>query len=100
MLQYPQSSRGSRIAAAAAVVVLSSPLAAQVRPLEYNQDELVMVAVQGKIAPATLRDPPYRIHPDGDLGVYPGTGGITYNFRTGDSAVKIAADHVEPAVSV
>ncbi len=100
MLQYPPSSRGSRIAATAAVAVLSSPLAAQVRPLEYNQDELVMVAVQGTIAPATLRDPPYRIHPDGDLGVYPGTGGIPYNFRTGDSAVKIAADHVEPAVSV
>ncbi len=47
-----------------------------------------------------LRDPPYRVTPDGAIGVYPGVGGITYNFRTGDSAVKIAADHVEPAVSV
>jgi len=59
-----------------------------------------MMAVQGEISPATLSDPPYRIHPDGTLGVYPGIGGITYNFRTGDSAVRIAADHVEPAVSV
>ncbi len=100
MIEYPFWSNELRIAAVAAFVALSSPLAAQVRPLEYNHDELVMVAVQGTIAPATLRDPPYRIHPDGELGVYPGTGGITYNFRTGDSAVKIAADHVEPAVSV
>jgi hypothetical protein len=32
--------------------------------------------------------------------VLPGTGSITYNFRTGDSAIKIAADHVEPAVTL
>lgn len=71
-----------------------------VEPLEYNREELVMIAVQGEIAPPVLRDPPYRITPDGGLGVYPGVGGITYNFRAGDSAVNIAADHVEPAVSV
>ena len=92
--------RAGRTAAAVTALVMSAPLAAQVRPLEYNADELVMLAVQGEIAPATLSNPPYRVHPDGKLGVYPGTGGITYNFRTGDSAVKIAADHVEPAVSV
>ena len=83
-----------------AVFNLSPALAAQVRPLEYNRGELVMMAVQGTIAPAVLSDPPYRVTPDGDLGVYPGVGGITYNFRAGDSAVRIAADHVEPAVSV
>ncbi len=88
------------LGAALAILALSTPLFAQVKPLRYNADELVLMAVQGKIAPATLRDPPYRVTPDGDLGVYPGTGSITYNFRTGDSAVKIAADHVEPAVSV
>jgi hypothetical protein len=92
--------RAGRIVAAVGAMVVSAPLAAQVRPLEYNAGELVMLAVQGEIAPATLGNPPYRVHPDGTLGVYPGTGGITYNFRTGDSAVKIAADHVEPAVSV
>jgi hypothetical protein len=32
--------------------------------------------------------------------VFPGIGSITYNFRTGDSAVHIAGDHVEPAVSL
>ena len=82
------------------IFVLSPTLFAQVRSLEYNGDELVMMAVQGNIAHAVLRDPPYRITPDGELGIYPGVGGITYNFRAGDSAVKIAADHVEPAVSV
>ena len=82
------------------VCVLTPSLLAQVHPLEYNRAELVMMAVQGKIAHAVLRDPPYRVTPDGALGVYPGVGGITYNFRTGDSAVNIAADHVEPAVTV
>ena len=83
-----------------AVCVLCPSLLAQVRPLQYNRGELVMMAVQGKIAHAVLRDPPYRVSPDGALGVFPGVGGITYNFRTGDSAVKIAADHVEPAVTL
>lgn len=76
----------------------SNPTA--VEPLEYNQDQLVLMAVEGVIAPPVLRDPPYRVSPDGELGVYPGIGGITYNFRAGDSAVNIAADHVEPAVSI
>ncbi len=58
------------------------------------------MAVEGVIAPPVLRDPPYRVSPDGELGVYPGIGGITYNFRAGNSAVNIAADHVEPAVSI
>ncbi len=71
-----------------------------VRPLEYNKDDLVKMAAEGKIAPPVLRDPPYRVSPDGELAVYPGTGSITYNFRVGDSAFKIAADHVEPAVSI
>ena len=91
MYAKPDFWKSSRIAPAAlvaslAVFVFDSPLLAQVRPLEYNRDELVMMAVQGQIAHATLRDPPYRVTPDGDVGVYPGTGGITYNFRTGDSA--------------
>ncbi len=105
MHDRPACSRMIRIgpgtfAASLAIFVFPCPVFAQVRPLQYNHDELVMMAVQGKIAPAVLNDPPYRVTPDGDLRVYPGIGGITYNFRSGDSAVKIAADHVEPAVSV
>ncbi|MCG8603608.1 DUF4438 domain-containing protein [bacterium] len=71
-----------------------------VRPLKYNESELVQMAAEGEISPPVLHDPPYRVSPDGELGVYPGTGSITYNFRAGDSAFRIAADHVEPAVSI
>ncbi len=97
---YQRCTSAGSFAAALAAFAASASLTAQVRPLDYNTEELVMMAVQGEIAHAVLRNPPYRVTPDGDLGVYPGIGGITYNFRAGDSAVKIAADHVEPAVSV
>ena len=70
------------------------------KPLEYNRDELVMIAVQGFIVPPGFRENAYRIDPNGKIHVLPGTGSITYNFRTGDSAVHIAGDHVEPAVSI
>lgn len=82
------------------LVCLIPVYADSVQPLEYNHDELVLMAVEGVIAPPVLNDPPYRVNPDGELGVFPGVGGITYNFRAGDSAVNIAADHVEPAVSI
>ena len=71
-----------------------------VRPIEYNKDLLVRQAVIGFIAPAGMGDSPYDIDPDGNIQVYPGTGSITYNFRSGDSAVNIAGDHVEPAVTL
>ncbi len=97
---YQRCTSAGSFAAALAAFAASASLTAQVRPLEYNTEALVMMAVQGEIAPAVMRDPPYRVTPEGNLGVYPGVGGITYNFRAGDSAVHIAADHVEPAVSV
>lgn len=60
-----------------------------------------MQSVLGEISepPANL-DRPYRISADGDLVVAPGTGGITYNVRIGDSAIDWWCDHVEPAVSI
>lgn len=73
---------------------------AQLRPLEYNKDKLVKMAVQGVIGEARMSYPPYRISADGELHVVPGTGSITYNFRTGDTAVNLAGDHVEPAVTL
>lgn len=69
-------------------------------PLEYNSEQLVKMAVQGEIADTRMSYPPYRIGADGELKVVPGSRGITYNFRTGDSAVNLAGDHVEPAVSL
>lgn len=69
-------------------------------PLEVNRDKLVEMAVLGEISPPVLADPPYRVSPDGKIIATPATGSITYNFRTGDSAVRMAGDHVEPAVSI
>ena len=73
---------------------------ASVKPVKYNKEQLVMMAVQGFIAPPGFGEPPYEIDPQGKIYVFPGIGSITYNFRTGDSAVNIAGDHVEPAVSL
>jgi len=69
-------------------------------PLEVNRDFLVEMAVVGEISPPVLGDPPYRVSPEGKIIATPATGSITYNFRTGDSAVNMAGDHVEPAVSI
>ncbi len=83
--------------------VASTDAAAQgdrLQPLEYNKDQLVKMAVQGVIGEARMSYPPYRIGADGELPVVPGTGSITYNFRTGDSAVDMAGDHIEPAVTL
>jgi hypothetical protein len=98
----PARSPYSSLALATAILLVTSVMVwgQSVRPLEYNESELVQMAAEGEISPPVLRDPPYRVSPDGELGVYPGTGSITYNFRAGDSAFKIAADHVEPAVSI
>jgi hypothetical protein len=69
-------------------------------PLEVNRNQLVEMAVVGEISPPVLADPPYRVSPEGKVVATPATGSITYNFRTGDSAVDMAGDHVEPAVSI
>ena len=53
------------------------------KPLEYNKDMLVIQAVVGFIAPAGMGDSPYDIDPDGKIRLNPGTGSITYNFRSG-----------------
>jgi hypothetical protein len=68
--------------------------------VRYNADELVMISVKGQISHPTIRTDVYRVTADGVPQVYPGSGGITYNFRVGDSAVHLASNHVEPAVSL
>ena len=83
------------------LLVFGLPLAAaEVEPIEYNEDELVEMAVTGFIAPPFIREAVYRVEADGRIRMLPGTGGITYNYRTGDSAVDMAGNHVEPAVSL
>jgi len=103
---------GSILIAAAALALLAGPTELRsegqkvtgknvsLKPLEYNKDMLVKQAVIGFIAPAGFGDSPYDIDPDGKIKLHPGTGSITYNFRSGDSAVNLAGDHVEPAVTL
>jgi hypothetical protein len=85
-----------------AITLLVLPLAvqAQLEAIQINQSELVEQAVQGQISPPAIRESIYRVHADGEVVLLPGTGSITYNFRTGDSAVHMAGNHVEPAVSL
>lgn len=65
-----------------------------------NADALVALAVAGQVANALVRGGAYRIGRDGVLRIVPGTGGIALNKRIGDRAIGLAADHVEPGVSV
>ena len=70
------------------------------RGLATNARELVMITVAGEIAPPLEKAGPYRIGQDGVPRVLPGTGGIVLSHRVGDPCVGLAADHVEPAVSI
>jgi uncharacterized protein DUF4438 len=69
-------------------------------PVAINQDELVLAAVLGQIAPPVAGVNPYRIGHDGIPRVLPGTGGIALNQRIGDRCVGLAGDHVEPGVAL
>jgi len=69
--------------------------------IRTNRDQLVIQSVIGEISnPAINPANPYRISADGKLMVLPGTGGITFNKRIGDSAIDLWGDHVEPGVSM
>lgn len=66
--------------------------------LKTNKEKLVMQSVQGKIHHPMGKN--YRVNYDGEPMMLPATGGITYNFRVGDSAFDLIGDHVEPGVSI
>lgn len=66
--------------------------------LRTNKDKLVMISVQGAVAPHVRRQA-FRIDADGAPFALPGVGGITYNVRVGDPAFGWAGDHIEPGVS-
>jgi hypothetical protein len=68
--------------------------------LRTNQRELAMVSVAGEIAAPLERGLPWRIGQDGRVRALPGSGGITINQRVGDPCIGLAADHVEPGVSI
>jgi Domain of unknown function (DUF4438) len=69
-------------------------------PLRTNVRDLVMQAVSGEITDPIGRANPYRIGTDGVPRILPGPGGISVNRRIGDPCVGLAADHVEPGVSL
>ena len=66
--------------------------------LKTNEDRLVSLAVQGKVVRPSHRGG-FSVGADGQAFALPGTGGITYNVKVGDSAFGWAGDHVEPGVS-
>lgn len=67
--------------------------------VKTNSKKLVMQSVQGKIH-SPLSGSPYRVDREGLAQVLPATGGITYNFKIGDTCMDLVGDHVEPGVSI
>ncbi len=68
--------------------------------LRTNKDKVVKISVIGEVVSPIMGAAIYRVGANGDLHILPGTGGITYNIRVGDSAIGWMGDHVEPGVSV
>lgn len=66
--------------------------------MRTNKDQLVMMSVQGEVAPPVKRNS-YTVKHDGEPLILPGVGGITYNVRVGDPVMDWVGDHVEPGVS-
>ena len=67
--------------------------------IRINDDKLIQTSVIGEVYSPAMSNP-YRVTADGELKVFPGTGGITYNLRIGDNACGWQADHVEPCVTM
>jgi hypothetical protein len=63
-----------------------------------NKRSVIQHGVQGKVAHPKFGG--YRVDTDGNPHVIPGTGGINYNVKVGDSAFGLAGDHIEPGVTI
>jgi hypothetical protein len=69
--------------------------------LRTNAQRLVEKSVIGTVSqPRLSLKNPYIVDPGGKAHILPGTGGITYNVKIGDSAFDYEGDHVEPGVSI
>jgi len=68
--------------------------------IRTNKEKVVKISVIGEVVSPVIGAGIYRVGANGDLHILPGTGGITYNIRVGDSAIGWMGDHVEPGVSV
>lgn len=66
--------------------------------IRTNENKLVMLALQGRVAhPDEFL--PFEVGHDGKPRALPGTGSITYNVKVGDPAFGWKSDHTEPGVS-
>lgn len=66
--------------------------------IKTNEDRLVKIAVQGKIANAQQYGD-FELSHSGRGYSCPSTGGIVYNVKVGDNAFRWIGDHIEPGVS-
>ena len=66
--------------------------------LRTNEDRLVKIAVQGRVANAA-QWAEFELAHDGRPFALPSTGGIVYNVKTGDNVFAWEGDHIEPGVS-
>ncbi len=66
--------------------------------MKTNKDKVVMHSVLGKVAHPKFGG--YRVDTNGNPYVIPGTGGISYNVKVGDSVYGWAGDHIEPGVTL
>jgi hypothetical protein len=80
--------------AAAAAIPNAAPM------LSTNRAKLVVMHVQGEIAPASVPSSLYDVGADGRARILPSVGGICLNVRVGDNAFTPVGDHIEPSVSV
>ncbi|MFV0381918.1 MAG: DUF4438 domain-containing protein [Breznakia sp.] len=66
--------------------------------MKTNEEKLVMLSLLGSIHHPSGGD--YYVGHDGIGRILPGVGGITYNYKIGDTCMGIVGDHVEPCVSL
>ncbi|MGM0608120.1 MAG: DUF4438 domain-containing protein [Candidatus Muiribacteriota bacterium] len=67
--------------------------------LKTNEKKLIQMSVQGKVANPMKRSAGHVVDHNGEPFSLPGTGGIVYNVKVGDSVYGWEGDHIEPAVS-
>lgn len=68
--------------------------------MKTNKEHLAIISVQGNVDHPSLTNGGYRVGYDGYGRITMGTGGITYNYKIGDSCMGIEGDHIEPGVSL
>lgn len=68
--------------------------------MKTNEGKLVIQSMQGAVHHPTASGDGYWVGFDGKGRIPMGVGGITYNFKIGDSCMDIVGDHIEPGVSI